>query len=376
MEPFKNLFNRELVELMATVLHRVQPGFQERAFVRETMRGIEALELKARSERICDSLEKFLPQEFPEAVAVLLRALHPLNDRPIGEMRSDETGLAGWAVMPMAEFIARRGLGNLDLSMGALREMTMRFSAEFAIRPLIAAHPKRALAIIRRWTADPNEHVRRLCSEGTRPRLPWGMRLDVFVQDPAPLLPILEKLKADPSEYVRRSVANNLNDIAKDHPDLVLEVARRWIGKTPGTDRLVKHACRTLLKRGDPRAMELFGFAAVRMKKGRLRLSAGEIPLGGELTFFFEGELEGLREGEPVRIEYAVHFLTGTGRKSRKVFKISERPAGPGGRVVFERKHSFQDRTIRRHHAGEHHLEVLINGHLAAEKGFLLVIPG
>lgn len=375
MDPFKNLFNRELVQLMADVLHRVQPGFDARGFVRETMRGFDSLELKARSERICDSLEKFLPREFESAAAVLLQALHPLSDRPIGKMHSDASGLAGWAVMPMAEFIARHGKNDLDLSMSALREMTMRFSAEFAIRPLIAENPKRALGMIRRWTSDPNEHVRRLCSEGTRPRLPWGMRLDVFVREPAPLLPILEKLKADPSEYVRRSVANNLNDIAKDHPDVVLEVAGRWIGKTPETDRLVKHACRTLLKRGDPRAMALFGFSPARVQGGRLRLSFREIPLGGELIFYFQGVLEGIAEGDPVRIEYAVHFLTGTGRVSRKVFKISERPAGPGGQVAVERRHNFQDRSIRRHHPGEHRLEVLINGHLAAEAGFRLVAP-
>lgn len=232
------------------------------------------------------------------------------------------------------------------------------------------------MAVMKRWTAHDNEHVRRLASEGCRPRLPWAMALPEFKRDPSPVLPILEALKADRSDYVRRSVANNLNDIAKDHPEVVLGVAQRWLGKNKLTDALVKHACRTLLKRGDVRALELFGYRrTATVKVTGLRLSAVTLQIGGDLRFQFAIVH---RAGRPVplRVEYAVDFVKASGRTSRKVFKITEATFAPDSPRLFDRKHQFRDFTTRKHHPGKHRLCILVNGVVSAEGNLMLTLAG
>jgi 3-methyladenine DNA glycosylase AlkC len=212
------------------------------------------------------------------------------------------------------------------------------------------------------WAEHRNEHVRRLASEGSRPRLPWGMRLPALIADPSPLVPILEKLRADPSEMVRRSVANNLNDIAKDHPAFVLDLARRWHGENDATDALLKHACRTLLKRGDAGALRLFGHDhEVQARIIDLRLSETRLPIGGTLGFSFTVALK-QKEAAKLRLEYAVDFVKASGATSRKVFKISERRFDAGERARIARRHRFTDFSTRKHYAGPHRIAMLVNG--------------
>jgi 3-methyladenine DNA glycosylase AlkC len=378
MEPFKNFFSRELVGGLARHLARVWPAFPVDRFVRGCLIGWEHKELKERSSRITEGLCEHLPAEFSTSAEILLAILHPETDREIGAMQSDERGVAGWVVMPLADFISRRGVGHLDLAMESLRQMTQRFSAEFAIRPLIAAHPAASLSILQRWKIDPNAHVRRLVSEGSRPRLPWGLRLNQFVCDPAPLVPLLAALRNDPSDYVRRSVANNLNDISKDHPLLVLELASDWIGQTTATDQLLKHACRGLLKAGSRQALSLFGVQAVALQRALLVIDTPRVSVGGWLRFRFTAELPELKSGASLRMEYEIQFLTGTGRTSRKVFKISERPwqsgADSASRLDVVKEHSFVDRAIRRHYPGRHVLTVILNGARVAEGSFDVVV--
>ena len=261
-EPFKNLFDPALIAAMGAALAARDPGFDHAGFIAMAGDGLDALELKARSAQITRALAAHLPEDFATACALLVSALHPGPEAPGPDVlaRSDAAGLRGWAVMPMADFVAARGLGDFDRAMAALAEMTSRFSSEYAVRTFLDADPERGMAWMRRWAQDPNPHLRRLASEGARPRLPWGRRLRGFVAEPAPVLALLEILKDDPSDYVRRSVANNLNDIAKDHPDRAVAVAVRWLRDAPPERRrLVRHALRGLVKAGHPGALSALG---------------------------------------------------------------------------------------------------------------------
>ena len=242
-EPFKNVFNRRVVEEIARPLGRAWDGFNGAGFAAAAADGLENLELKERADQIERALEKFLPADFPHAATILRDSLHPGEDAG-PTLTTTQEGIAGWPIVPISGFVGRHGIGHLPLALDLMAALTKRFSAEFGIRFLIMAEPEICLATMQGWTSDPNRHVRRLVSEGTRPRLPWAPRLAVFVNDPSPLLPLLVALRDDPEEYVRRSVANNLNDIAKDHPDLVAALAKEWLAAAPAPrQRLVRHAC-------------------------------------------------------------------------------------------------------------------------------------
>ncbi len=277
----------------------------------------------------------------------------------------------GFMGMVLSEYVFCFGQGRPDLSLPALRLFTRYGSGEFAIRPFIQADTAATMAVMLEWTRDDNEHVRRLASEGCRPRLPWAPALPAFKADPAPILPVLEALKDDPADYVRRSVANNLNDISKDHPDLVLDIAARWIGSSDRTDWIVKHACRTLLKAGDPRAMRIFGFAdPASLRVEQLSLSADSVPIGGHLHFTFDlhNDEDAARK---VRLEYRVDYVKARGKRSGKIFQIKEAVLEPGAHLV-KRKLSLADLSTRKHYPGEHGLAVIVNGVGKAEVSFSL----
>lgn len=259
-EPLKTLLGAEAVACLAHNLRWVYPDFAADAFQRAALHGLEPLELLDRGRKLADDLRAFLPPSYAEAVAILQASLTP----PLPN--TEGNGLAVFFYLPHVSFVARHGLLPSDyagadpfpLSMQLQYELTRRFSAEFSIRPFLDRYPERTLAQLHDWLDDPCPHVRRLCSEGTRPRLPWAMRLPRFVADPSPVLPLLERLRDDPSLYVRRSVANHLGDIAKDHPQRMLDLCADWL---PGASRerrwLLRHALRYLARKGDARALQL-----------------------------------------------------------------------------------------------------------------------
>jgi 3-methyladenine DNA glycosylase AlkC len=366
-EPFKLLFNAGVVVGMAGHLARVEPHFDAADFVAAATEGLDDLELKARARHIAAALEGHLPAGW-DGVEAMLAALHPEEDAPIGAMAMDGGGIRGWPVMPMAEVAAARALelGRFDDGMAALAAMTKRFSAEFAVRPLIVADQARAMAHVEAWTVDRNVHVRRLASEGTRPRLPWGLRLRSFVAEPGPLVPVLTALRDDHEDYVRRSVANSLNDIAKDHPDLVASLARDWLGDAPAPRAaLVRHALRSLVKAGHPGALAALGYGPVAVA-ARLTVATQVVPMGGELVFVVE--LEG--SGRLV-LDYAVHHVRANGRLAVKVFKW--RALALDGATRLVRRHAFRAVTVRRYYPGEHRVAVLVNGAVVAVADFRLV---
>ena len=349
----KDRYSPDYAERLASAVSEVWPRFDKAGYAQAVLGdGWADLELKQRMRRLSSTLHRFLPKPYARQVAVLEKAAPPFG---------------GFEGMLFPDFVEQFGLDDFDTSVRALEWLTQFSSSEFAVRPFIVRYGSRMMAVMRRWASHDNEHVRRLASEGCHPRLPWTMALPEFKRDPSPVLPILEALKADPSDYVRRSVANNLNDIAKDHPEVVLGVARRWLGKSKFTDALVKHACRTLLKRGDTRALELFGYRRTAgVEVTGLWLSAAKLRIGKDLRFGFT-VVHRARRPVALRLEYAVDFVKASGRTTRKVFKISEGIFAPDKSRQFDRKHRFRDFTTRKHHPGEHRLTILINGEASAE---------
>ncbi|MBV1869178.1 MAG: DNA alkylation repair protein [Marinosulfonomonas sp.] len=360
-EPFKNLFNAELIHAMAGNLARTSDQFDGDQFLGRALGGLDDLELMERSEQILRALTAAYAIPFSDAVDAMLAALHPQTDAELSDMRSDESGIAGWAVMPMAGFVARHGLDTPEFSLAALREMTMRSSSEFAVRPFFRDHPDRTLKVAADWAADPNLHVRRLASEGSRPRLPWGIKLHGFVKQPSLILPLLTTLRDDPSEYVRRSVANNLNDIAKDHPDLVADLAAKWLKSADENRvRLVKHACRTLLKNGHPDALNAFGFSPPNLKQCKVTLSSDTVIVGDKLGISLT--LLGGDKPQDLLIDYVIHFMRANGKLSPKVFKWTKITLQPGEARTLVKSHAYRKVTTRKDYPGRQHVSVRING--------------
>ncbi|MBP2233782.1 3-methyladenine DNA glycosylase AlkC [Sinorhizobium kostiense] len=363
-EPLKNLLHPRVVVEIADQLSLHAPGFERDRFLASAGNGLESLELMQRSLQIRDALVEALPGDFPAAAGVLQAAL-PNGNAP---------GLNGWALLPVSQFVAVRGLGDFELSLSLLRRLTPHFTGEFAVRPFIHKDQGRALATIYRWIEDDDPHVRRLASEGTRPRLPWAMRLPKLVHDPRPILAILTALLDDPEEYVRRSVANSLNDIAKDHPDLVVEfVASHIRGATRERLRLLRHASRTLLKQGHRGALANFGFDTPLRVTAQLALATPTVRFGAELVLGLTVRNTG---GSPQRImiDYAVHHRKANGSTSPKVFKWTTATLEPGATFELKKHHPMRPITTRHYYGGAHRVVIMINGEPAAEADFELAM--
>jgi len=373
MEPFKNLLNPALVRKAGVQLRAAWPAFDKAAFVRRANRGLEALEMKARAMQIADALEATLPALFDQACQVIEAALAPATD-PDQPAPDERAGLHGWIVWPLGEFVARRGLAEPERALVALHALTQRLTAEFAIRPLIAKHPALVFTTLQRWARDPSPHVRRLVSEGSRPRLPWGLQLKALVADPTPTLPLLAALQDDSSEYVRRSVANHLNDIAKDHPEVLVQWVQQHLPDASRERRaLLKHASRTLIKQGHVGMLALWGAAARFEGVARLRLQPRRIVIGDCLELRLS-----LRAGgsgpQALLIDYAVHHVLANGSTRAKVFKGWALTLGPGEARSLEKTHSMRAVTTRRYRAGRHIVDVRVNGQVVAQAGFSLAL--
>ncbi|PHN03534.1 DNA alkylation repair protein [Flavilitoribacter nigricans] len=355
--PFKlkDIYSEALISGYARLVQQIHPEFpasefQDLVFSPEW----QTLELKERMRHISSSMQQTLPQDYTEAVFIVVESAEALI-REHGEKMAFEYGF-------LADFIERFGLDTPDLSLPALERITRWTSAEFAVRPYLRDYPERMYAQMQRWARHTSPYVRRLATEGFRPRLPWGMGIPVLKKQPELVLPVLEQLKQDPAETVRRSVANNLNDISKDHPDLVLEIADRWLGHHPDTDWIVRHACRGLLKKGHPAALELFGFnpelSTVTIYDFR---HDDSVAIGRRFHFAFGLRNDG-RLANMIRLEYAIDYQTLSGKISKKVFKISEFELAAGATKEFSKQQRFQDFTTRKHYPGPHSLSILVNG--------------
>jgi len=358
-EPLKNLYSKQLLQALCKEMQRSYGAFEAGRFMELVLDDSWAQrELKQRMEHISKSLHKCLPSEYPEAVDILQRVAPKF---------------VGFEYMFFPGFVELYGMDDYEVSITALANFTEYASSEFAVRPFIKIYGSRMMTQMSAWAVSDNLHMRRLASEGCRPRLPWAMALPEFKQDPGPILPILEKLKADGSEYVRRSVANNLNDIAKDNPGTVVNIAGRWLGNNPHTDRLVKHACRTLLKRGQPEIMRLFGFvnpAHITIKDFAVQ---EVVNMGRGVSFSFTLRSAKQPLGK-LRIEYAIDFMKKNGKPSRKLFMLSE-SQNTGYEKPFHKMYSFRKISTRKYYTGTHGVAVIVNGHELAGGLFELQAP-
>ena len=374
MEPFKNNISPELVGLIADQLGRNIKNFDRQAFEVPILAALPKLELKARSQLIADHLHLVLPAELKTRNRVLLGMLHP-DSTSIGGAQSDENGIRGWGMFPLGQVVGQHGLMEFDGSMGLLKEMTSRFSSEFDVRPFLVSDQERALKIMGGWLNDPDHHVRRLVSESTRPRLPWGIQLKSFVKDPSPVLPLLFALRDDPSEYVRRSVANHLNDIAKDHPDLVADIAGEWLkGASKDRIRLIRHACRTLIKAGHEKTLRVLGYDQPKLHSVLLSLDCSEVQLGDSLEFTLALKSKGSAP-QPLLIDYVIHHKKANGTTSPKVFKWKDTVLKPKDRLETRKLHKFKPITTRVYYPGQHFIEILINGVAVCKEPFHLTLP-
>lgn len=356
-EPLKNSFGPEVAIRIADMITAVHPDFDRERFLEQALDGFEDLELKARARLVADALATVLPRDRGAAMDLLVASLGP-------EIEGDElSGMASFLYLPHVMFVAEHGLEDYEAAMRAQHELTRRFTAEFSIRAYLERYPEKTLRRLRAWAADPNVHVRRLVSEGTRPRLPWAGRLRAFQADPSPVLELLELLKDDPEEYVRRSVANNLNDIAKDHPELVVSVARRWWkGADENRRALVRHGLRTLVKQGDPDALALLGYGAKSPVVVRgVTCTPSRVAIGGKVVIEIELENPSARETSAL-VDFRVHFIKSDGEARPKVFKGAEVVMRPGEATTIRRTVSVAQHTTRKHYPGVHHVDVLLNG--------------
>ncbi len=372
-EAFKNLINADTVRAAATHLKRAWPKFDTRRFEALALQGLDGLELKARAMQLCASLEATLPADFEQAAVIIEASLAPARgDEDLAALRSNDAGLAGWVVWPLSEFVARRGLSEPHRGLRALHALTQRFTAEWAIRPFIEQHPDISFATLQRWCGDPSAHVRRLVSEGSRPRLPWGAQLKALIADPSPTLPLLRALQDDPSAYVRRSVANHLNDIAKDHPALIVEWLRTQLpGAPPERRALLKHACRTLIKQGHAQVLQAWGLGRALRGTAQLSLTPHRLSVGESLQLHVSLNSTAAR-AQTLLIDYAVHHVKAAGHTTPKVFKGWSVELPARGRLTLDKRHSMRAVTTRRYHAGRHELDLRINGAVCARAVFEL----
>lgn len=363
---FKDYFNEALATNMASRIQAIYPAFAAQAFVDEVAPQLDGLEMKARTAVFADALHKHLPADFAQAWAILAQTLGP-------GLGSSEGALAeGWHYWPVALFIEKYGLESFDDAMPALLAITKRHTAEFAIRPYLLRYPEQTLALLHQWALDDNEHVRRLVSEGTRPRLPWGARLKPFMQDPSLTLALLEKLKDDPSAYVRRSVANHLNDIGKDNPAILLQTAVRWQeGATPERRWIIGHALRSLVKAGHPTALQLLGYGPAAVRLHNLQLQPTPLPFGQTLFISFSLENES-ETAQAVIVDYVVHFVKARGGRSAKVFKLRTFTLDGREQRTLQKRHAFVPITTRRYYPGMHRVEIQVNGEIVGSAEFEL----
>jgi len=353
----KDLFNAARYRSLAAELSALSPAFNSAAFLDHTLAGLTSRELMERMRRTSTAVAIGLPLPYREQLDVL-RALAPRIPH-------------GFVSIFLSDFVAQHGLDDFDVSLDALRFFTRFGSSEFAIRPFIERDQTRTLAVMLEWSLSDDEHVRRLASEGSRPRLPWGRRLTALVTDPSPTFPILETLRADPSLYVRKSVANHLNDIAKDHPETALDLVSTWDRSVPHTAWIVRHALRTLIKRGHPRALVLIGAGtAAKLDIVRFQVSPRKLTLGDTLTLTATLASRAAKSQRLV-VDYVLHYAR-SGKTSQKVFKWKTLDLAPRATVTLTKRQVIRDFSTRRHHTGKHLVELQINGRRLAETAFTL----
>lgn len=364
-EPLKNLYNQAFYTQFHLILNQVVRCDLEVFLDKIFNNSWENLELKERMKHTTRVLSEYLSTDFSEAVKQIVSVVELVEKHHPGKALE---------YMFLPDYIEHFGQDYWDDAMYGMERVTQYTSCEFAIRPFLITDQDKGMQQMLQWSNHSHHAVRRQASEGCRPRLPWAMALPSLKKDPSSIFPILENLKADESEYVRKSVANNLNDIAKDHPDLVLDLAEKWIGKKSGTDWIVKHGCRTLLKQGNIRAMRLFGFGDVeQIEIANLELVNEKVQFGTGLDFSFT-LINKSKKDALLRLEYAIYYQKANGSLTPKVYKISEKEYKAVSESLVNKVQPFKPISTRKFHPGLHQLAIIINGVELVRKDFELTM--
>lgn len=360
MSLLKDLYSLKFYQGISVCMKESIPGFDESKFLDLIYTpAFEYLELKARMKHTAEVLYKFIGPDYKQSLVLLFSLIGSLKAHGFWQERLE--------MMFLSNYIEIYGLDDLDSSVEAIEQVTQYVSCEFAVRSFLNRYPDQMMAVMLGWSGHLHERVRRLASEGCRPRLPWGLSVPALKKDPSAIIPILENLKNDPSESVRRSVANNLNDISKHHPDVMVNIARKWRGSSKETDAIIKHGCRTLLKQGHAEVLGDYGLNSKGVLLEEFCILSPEVKIGEVLSFSFT-----ITNTEPlpkvIRLEYAVYYRKANGQLSKKVFKISERNYQAGQSENIRRNQSFRLITTRKFYEGSHELSIIINGQ-ESEKG-------
>jgi len=356
----KDMLGPHAVANIASAGAGVSDAFQPERFTNAALDGLDALSIMQRVRHIADALHGALPDDYATALEIIRQIAPRLGH--------------GFQVIAVTEYIARYGLEHFDLSLAALADVTRYGSAEFAIRPFLTKDFDRTLGEMLRWSMHENEHVRRLSSEGCRPRLPWAGRVPALKDNPTLAIAILEQLRSDPSLYVRKSVANHLNDIAKDCPDWLLDQLETWPADNAHTVWILRHALRTLIKKGDARALALIGVQhGADVTVERFDIMPSQLKLGETISLAVTLRSK-LQQKQRLVVDYRVHYVRAAGKTASKVFKLRTFELNGGERVELNLKQIIKDMSVRRHHAGRHDVDLIINGQVMASGAFDLII--
>ncbi|QGG51856.1 DNA alkylation repair protein [Lysinibacillus pakistanensis] len=344
---FEGKYTTDFLNQFTTILKMKYPAFDSNKFMSLIFDDHwEVEKFKQRIRHISLALRMTLPMSYRDALSILIEIAPKCR---------------GVEYLFFPDFVEVNGLDDWNDSMIALEAFTQFSSSEFAVRSFILKDSQKMMDQMLKWASHPNHHIRRLASEGCRPRLPWASALETFKLNPSPIIPILNQLKQDASVYVQKSVANNLNDISKDHPELVKNLARKWHGEGLTTDWIIKHGCRGLLRKGDSEVLFLFGFeTSPDVSVIDLSLEMDRLAIEQTLNFSFSVQTN-TSAPQKLRVEYAIDFVKANGSTTRKLFKVTERIFEKESRQ-YKRSHSFKDLTTRKHYPGKHKLAVIING--------------
>jgi 3-methyladenine DNA glycosylase AlkC len=352
---FKNIYSPNFYDRFSDIVGEIIPSFDKEKFIALIFdKTWASRELKDRMKHTSNVLHNFLPNDFENATQIIEKIINKLR-----QYKFTETSIE---FMFFPDYIETYGIDHLETSVKSIEFVTQFTSCEFAVRPFIIKYGDKMIKQMYEWSFHENHKVRRLSSEGSRPRLPWAIAIPELKINPTPILSLLANLKNDPSEWVRRSVANNLNDIAKDNPKVLIEIAKQWKGQSKETDSLIKHGCRTLLKQGNTEILELFSLSNnLKIEVKSFKIQTPKISIGESLEFLFTIQSTD-EQSLTVRLEYGIHYLRQNGQLSKKVFKISERQIQPTEIIDIQRKQSFKIITTRKFYVGQQKLSLIING--------------
>lgn len=360
MDALKEIFNKNYYSHLADETAKVYKNFKTTAFVKEVTANLEALSLNQRLRNTSVVLKKYLPDDFKKSVEILTKLIPNTK--------------GGYSNLVFPDFVGLYGQDDFEVSMKALHYFTQFGSSEFAIREFLKRDFDKTIKVMQAWSKDKNAHVRRLACEGSRPRLPWSFKLDAVIQSPEKTRSILEALKSDEELYVRKSVANHLNDISKENPDYMLKLIHSWDKNNKHTAWIIKHASRTLIKKGHAGSLSVFDFEKdAKVKIENFNLSPKKLILGKELCFEFDLISE-KNKTQKLVIDYVIQYRKKSGELAPKVFKLKELHLPAKQKVRLSKKQWIKDFTTRKHFAGIHLLELQINGQRLAKKEFEIVV--